>query len=62
MESPPLLLDEVFSQYDDKRTAKTLEYLFKEYSDRQVILFTCKEKEVKTAVNITGGRLNVVRL
>lgn len=61
-ESPPLLLDEVFSQYDDQRTAKTLEYLFKEYSDRQVILFTCKEREVETAVNITGGRLNVVRL
>ena len=61
-ESLPLLLDEVFSQYDDKRTLKTMEYLFNECKDRQVILFTCKEREVETAVNLTGGRLNVIRL
>ncbi|NJD03383.1 MAG: hypothetical protein FIA99_12505 [Ruminiclostridium sp.] len=61
-ESLPLLLDEVFSQYDDKRIHKTLEYLFNEHMGRQVILFTCKEREVETAVSVTGGRLNVVRL
>jgi len=39
-----------------------LEYLFNEYMDRQVILFTCKEREAETAVNVAGGRLNVVAI
>ncbi len=61
-ESLPLLLDEVFAQYDDIRTQKTMEYLFNEFLDRQVILFTCKEREVETALKVTGGRVNVIKL
>lgn len=42
-ETMPLLLDETFAMYDDDRLAKTLLWL-SEY-DRQVILFTCQERE-----------------
>lgn len=60
LESLPLLLDEVFSQYDDTRIIKTLEYLFNEYMDRQVIIFTCKGREVEAAKAVSGGRLNII--
>lgn len=61
-ESLPLLLDEVFSQYDDKRAEHTLEYLINEYAGRQILLFTCKERELETAAAVCGDKLNVIRL
>lgn len=40
-ESMPIFLDDVLSQYDDKRTAEALEFL-KEYAESsQILLFTC---------------------
>ncbi len=43
----PLILDDAFVRFDDKRLAKALTVL-KEYADnRQVILFTCQEREQK---------------
>ena len=39
----PLLLDDCFAYYDDKRTRKALEHLAK--SGRQIILFTCHNRE-----------------
>lgn len=61
-ESLPLFMDEVFSQYDDIRTGQTLEYLFEEYEGRQVLLFTCKEREAAIAGEICGSRLNLLKL
>lgn len=41
----PILLDETFAYYDDERLKNILEYLNKEYRDRQILLFTCTDRE-----------------
>ena len=58
-EKLPLIMDEVFSQYDDMRTRKAFEYIHGEYGDRQVILFTCKSREVEIAREVGNDALVV---
>jgi len=43
----PLILDDSFVQYDSKRLKKSLEMLSRESERRQVILFTCQEREAE---------------
>ena len=43
----PLILDDSFVQYDSKRLGKSLEMLSRESERRQVILFTCQEREAE---------------
>lgn len=61
-EDLPVFMDEVFSQYDDIRTEQTLKFLLEEYSERQVLLFTCKEREAAMAREICGSRFNLLTL
>ena len=61
-ESLPLIMDEVFSQLDDKRTALAIEYLYHTYEEKQVMIFTCKQREVEIAREICGSSLNLVEL
>ena len=61
-ESLPLVMDEVFSQFDDKRTELALKYLYREYRDRQILLFTCKMREVELAREIYGNEMYFVEL
>lgn len=61
-ESLPLFMDEVFSQYDDKRTELALKYFRREFKDRQVFIFTCKKREVELAQEIFGDEMNFVEL
>ena len=42
-ESMPIILDDAFAMYDDKRLQRTLNWLHR--SGRQVILFTCHKRE-----------------
>ena len=42
-EKYPLVLDDTFAYYDDKRLENTLRWLVK--SDRQVLIFTCQKRE-----------------
>ncbi len=58
----PLIMDEVFSQLDDNRTALALEYLHNEYRDSQIFILTCKRREVELAGHIFGNRINLVEL
>jgi uncharacterized protein YhaN len=44
-ETFPLILDEPFSQYDDKRIENTLKCIYEISKKRQVIIFTCKQRE-----------------
>jgi DNA repair exonuclease SbcCD ATPase subunit len=53
-EKLPFILDEVFSQYDDDRTRMTLEYLKEICSERQVILLSCKKRELELAAEVFG--------
>ncbi len=58
----PLIMDEVFSQFDDNRTALGLKYLQKEYRENQIFIFTCKHREVELAKQIFGDKMNLVEL
>ncbi|MBQ5798498.1 MAG: hypothetical protein IIW16_01620, partial [Clostridia bacterium] len=37
----PLLLDDVFSQYDDRRAQKAIEFLSDYAKENQILFFTC---------------------
>ena len=45
----PLVLDDALVRFDDKRAAAAMEILKDEATDRQVILFTCHEREGQMA-------------
>jgi len=53
-EKVPILLDEAFAFYDDERLKNILLYLNSEYKERQIIVFTCtnREKEILEKNNI----------
>lgn len=58
----PLIMDEVFAHYDDKRVFGTLGMLSELSPKRQIILFTCKEREVQAAKEVFGNNLNIIEL
>lgn len=58
----PLVLDEVFAQYDDIRTKDAFEFLNGLSEERQVIFFTCKGREVEIAREVCGDRVNIIEL
>lgn len=61
-ETLPLLLDEIFSFYDDKRIVGTLEMLKGISAGRQIILFTCKEWELDQICQMYRSGINVIKL
>lgn len=52
-ETLPLFLDEPFAQYDEERTKQALSLLAEESRTRQVMLFTCKKREVELAAELS---------
>ena len=44
-EKLPIFLDETFAFYDDERLKNILLYLNKKFFDRQIIIFTCTNRE-----------------
>lgn len=60
-EKIPIILDEAFAYYDDERLKNILEYIIKEYSDRQILIFTCTKREEEILKNI-NAQYNVVVL
>lgn len=60
-EKLPLILDEVFSQYDDRRTKDTLCFLRSLSPGRQVLLMTCKSREVEIAAGLKED-INIINL
>ncbi len=53
-EKVPILLDETFAFYDDERLKNILLFLNNEFSNRQIILFTCtnREKEILKGTDV----------
>lgn len=53
-EKLPIILDEAFAYWDDLRLENIIKYLNEEFKDRQIILFTCsnREKEILKKLNI----------
>lgn len=53
-EKMPIILDEAFAYYDNERLENILKYIYENYKDNQVIIFTCsnREKEIMDKLNI----------
>ncbi len=45
-ENLPFIMDEPFAQYDDERTDNALRYIYNISKKQQVLIFTCKQREV----------------
>ncbi len=57
----PLIFDDSFVQYDTRRLKKSIEMLARESERRQVILFTCQEREAETAKQL-NVKFNYIKL
>lgn len=44
-ESVPIFLDEAFAFYDDERLENVLLYLSSRFADRQIVIFSCTDRE-----------------
>ena len=44
-EKMPIILDEAFAYYDNQRLENILKYLYENYKDNQIIIFTCNNRE-----------------
>lgn len=57
----PIMLDEAFAYFDNERLRNVLEYLAKEYSDHQILIFTCSNREeaILDALDIDHNFINV---
>lgn len=60
-ENMPIILDEAFAYYDNERLENILKYLSKEYSNKQVIIFTCTNREIETLkkININYNKIEL---
>ena len=61
-ETLPLFLDEPFAQFDETRVKKAFELLKEMSEERQIFLFTCREREFELARSVFGNNLNRIRL
>ena len=50
-ENMPIILDETFAYFDQKRLENVLEFLNKNYGDRQIIILTCTNRECNALEN-----------
>ena len=60
-ENVPIFLDEAFAFYDDERLKNILEYLNTRFSNRQIIIFTCTDRE-KNILNNSNIEYNYIKL
>lgn len=57
----PLILDDCFIQYDDNRLANIIDFLVEIGNERQIILFTCHNRE-KIILEDLGAGFNLINL
>lgn len=57
----PLIFDDSFVQYDSKRLRNSIDMLAKESQRRQIILFTCQEREAELAKQM-NIKFNYIKL
>ena len=60
-EKIPIILDEAFSHFDDKRLENILQYINNKFGDRQLIIFTCNRRE-EQALNNLKIKYNLINL
>ncbi len=59
-ESVPIIIDEAFAYYDEDRIKSTFDLLSEIAKEKQVIVFTCKEKEIELISEYKDA--NILRL
>lgn len=60
-ENLPIILDETFAYYDEKRLKNILEFLHTEYENKQIIILTCTKRE-KDILQKEGINYNYIEL
>ena len=60
-EKMPIILDEAFAYYDTTRLENILKYLYSVYPERQIIIFTCTERE-KNILEKNNIKYNYINL
>jgi uncharacterized protein YhaN len=60
-EKMPIILDEAFAYFDNERLQNILKYIAESYSDRQVLIFTCSNRE-KEAFDRLNLEYNIINL
>ena len=60
-EKVPIILDEAFAYYDNERLKNILLYLVNEFNDRQIIIFTCTDRE-KNILNQENMNYNFIEI
>ena len=60
-ENMPIILDETFAYFDNERLGRVLEFLNKEYKDRQILILTCtnRENEILNKMNIEYNKIEL---
>lgn len=58
-EPPPIILDDAFVNFDNVRLAHAVRLLRKMSADRQIILFTCHNREIEAASTYPGVNIIV---
>lgn len=60
-EKLPIMLDEAFAYFDDIRLKNILQYINQQYQDRQIIIFTCtnREKEILEKLKIDYNLIEI---
>ncbi|TYQ14819.1 UNVERIFIED_CONTAM: AAA domain-containing protein [Acetivibrio alkalicellulosi] len=61
-EKLPIIMDEIFAYFDDSRIENTIKLLNELMDRRQVIIFTCKKREVEWLKYGCGNQLNILEL
>ncbi len=59
-ESVPIIIDEAFAYYDENRIKSTFDFLYEIAKDKQIVVFTCKEKEIDLVSEYMD--VNIIRL
>lgn len=60
-EKMPIILDEAFAYYDNKRLENILKYINEEFKENQIIIFTCSNRE-KEIMEKNGIQFNNIML
>ena len=57
----PIILDESFAYYDEKRLENILNYLHTKFENNQIIIFTCtnREKEILNKLQIQYNNIEL---
>lgn len=60
-EKMPIILDESFAYFDNERLENILKYIYENYKENQVLIFTCSNRE-KEIMDRLGMEYNLVEL